>query len=176
MGDQEVTVGGTLIWYYYICPREVWLISHQIQADQDDSNIMLGRFIDEMSYSREKKQLAIGGSKIDVFHMDNGELVIGEVKKSSKYRESARMQLAFYLSELEEKGIRATGELRFPQEKLREEVLLDEAMRAKLAQTSQDILRIVYLATPPAPKKISFCRNCAYAEFCWSLFEARCNN
>lgn len=168
MGEQEVTVGGTLIWYYYICPREVWLISHQIQADQDNDNMMLGRFIDELSYLREKKQLSVGGSKIDVFHMDNGEMVIGEVKKSSKYREGARMQLAFYLSELDRQGIKAKGELRFPQEKLREEVVLDAEMRARLEKTTQEILRLVYLEKPLAPKKISFCRNCAYAEFCWS--------
>lgn len=27
----EVT--GTLIWYYYICKREVWLMFHQIAPD-----------------------------------------------------------------------------------------------------------------------------------------------
>ncbi|HHY29486.1 MAG TPA: Dna2/Cas4 domain-containing protein, partial [Syntrophaceticus sp.] len=30
MDDNQVGVGGTLIWYYFICKRQVWLISHQL--------------------------------------------------------------------------------------------------------------------------------------------------
>jgi CRISPR-associated exonuclease Cas4 len=111
MQTTDINVNGTLIWYYYICPREVWLMSHQLTPDQDDGNMVLGRFIGENSYQREKKELAVGGSKIDVFHLENGKMVIGEVKKSSKYRKSARMQLALYLSELKERGIDAKGDI-----------------------------------------------------------------
>lgn len=163
----EITVNGTLVWYYYICKREVWLMSHNIVPDQDDTNVAVGRYIGENTYERERKELAVGGSKIDVFHMADGQMVIGEVKKTSKYRESARMQLALYLSELKERGIAAMGELRFPKEKIREEVVLDEATEAALENAKRDILRIVYLDKPPEPKKGSFCRNCAYAEYCW---------
>lgn len=168
MPEKEIGVSGTLVWYYYICPREVWLISHQINPDQDNDNVSLGRFIGESTYQREKKEISVGGSKIDVFHMENGQMVIGEVKKSSKYKESARMQLAFYLSELKERGIEARGELRFPKEKVREEVLLDEQTEQELDRVRREILRIVYLDKPPQPQKIKFCKNCAYAEFCWS--------
>lgn len=168
MSELDVKIGGTLIWYYYICPREVWLMGHQINADQDDTNVSLGRFIGEHTYERERKEISVGGSKIDVFHIHDGEMVIGEVKKSSKFRASARMQLAFYLSELKERGINARGELRFPKEKIREEVILDDALAEELDKAKRDILRIVYLEKPPEPKKISFCKNCAYAEFCWS--------
>ncbi|AEG61209.1 CRISPR-associated protein Cas4 [Desulforamulus ruminis] len=168
MPEKEIGVSGTLVWYYYICPREVWLISHQINPDQDNDNVSLGRFIGENTYQREKKEISVGGSKIDVFHMENGQMVIGEVKKSSKYKESARMQLAFYLSELKERGIEARGELRFPKEKVREEVLMDEQTEQELERVRREILRIVYLDKPPQPRKIKFCKNCAYAEFCWS--------
>lgn len=163
----DIQIGGTLIWYYYICPREVWLMSHNIVPDQENDNIEIGRYIGENSYQREKKEVAVGGSKIDVFHMDNGQMVIGEVKKTSKYRQSAKMQLALYLSELRERGIEARGELRFPKEKLREDVVLDEELLRELEQAKQEILRIAYLNMPPAPKKISFCKKCAYAEYCW---------
>jgi len=166
--EHELHVSGTLIWYYYICPREVWLISHQITPDQDDSNVSLGRFIQDYSYPRERKELSVGYSKMDVFKVDNGKLFIGEVKKTSKYRQSARMQLAFYLDELKQRGVEARGELRFPREKLREEVILDEVTEKELERTKREILRIVYLSQPPPPAKIKFCKKCAYAEFCWS--------
>nr|WP_156779711.1 CRISPR-associated protein Cas4 [Desulforamulus reducens] len=163
-----VPVTGTLIWYYYICQREVWLIGHQITPDQSDSNISLGRYIHENSYDRERKELVIGHSKMDVFRVSNGELVVGEVKKSSKYSQSARMQLAFYLMELQDRGIKARGELRFPQEKKLEEVVLDENILEELGRASQAITQILSLQRPPEPKKINFCKNCAYAEFCWA--------
>ena len=161
-------VSGTLVWYYYICPREVWLIGHQINPDEDDANVSLGRFIQDYSYPRERKELLIGHSKMDVFHVSDDGLVVGEVKKSSWYRDSARMQLAFYLSELKQRGIKATGELRFPREKRKEEVVLDEETEQELDRVRREILRILYLPKPPEPAKIRVCKKCAYAEFCWS--------
>ncbi|MEW6172346.1 MAG: CRISPR-associated protein Cas4 [Bacillota bacterium] len=163
----DIGVSGTLIWYYYICPREVWLITHQLTPDQDDTNVALGRFIDETSYAREKKQLVVGSSKIDVYRFADGKLVVGEVKKSSRYRKSARMQLAFYLKELAAHGIEARGELRFPKEKIREEVVLDSTVMAELEKAEQEILKLVDMEKPPAPAKNRFCKKCAYAEFCW---------
>lgn len=130
VSENDIHVSGTLIWYFYICHREVWLIGHQITPDQDNDNVSLGRFIQDYSYLRERKELQVGNSKMDVFHVSDGGLVVGEVKKSSKYSESARMQLAFYLAELKERGIEARGELRFPLEKGRELVVLDEKTEA----------------------------------------------
>lgn len=58
-------VNGTHIWYYFICKREVWLITHQIAADQEDDNLEIGRFISETSYQRQKKEMLIGNIKVD---------------------------------------------------------------------------------------------------------------
>lgn len=165
---ERVSVTGTLVWYYYICKREVWLMAHQITPSQDDSNIELGKFIHENSYSRNKKEISIGNIKLDVMKKGKTGWVIAEVKKSSRYEKSSRMQLLYYLRELEEAGLRAAGELRVPQEKKVEKVELDDEMRKELEDVKRDILRIVYMEKPDEPKKINFCRNCAYNEFCWS--------
>jgi CRISPR-associated exonuclease Cas4 len=167
MPENEISVSGTLIWYYCICKREVWLISHQLTPDQDDTNIAIGRIIDATSYSREKKQLAVGASKMDIYRLADGKLIVAEVKKSSKYCSSARMQLGFYLKELAARGIEATGELRFPEEKTKELVELDEKLKSELDQVERDILRIVYLDQPPPPVKNKYCKTCGYVEFCW---------
>ncbi|MEI7989320.1 MAG: Dna2/Cas4 domain-containing protein, partial [Chloroflexota bacterium] len=45
----DILVTGTHIWYYYICKREVWLISHQITPDQENDNIALGKYFDQES-------------------------------------------------------------------------------------------------------------------------------
>ena len=161
-------VTGTLVWYYYVCPRQVWLMGRHLTPDEEHPSIDLGRFIHEHSYEREKKELTVGHLKMDILKVVDGQLVIGEVKKSSRHTESARMQLLFYLDELSKLGINARGELRFPEERRREEVTLDDNARAELDRAKRDILRILYLDSPPPAKKGRFCKPCGYREFCWA--------
>ncbi len=53
---ENIEVNGTLMWYYMICEREVWLMSRNIIPNQKDTNIEIGRFIHETVYSRNKKK------------------------------------------------------------------------------------------------------------------------
>lgn len=168
MADSTLNVTGTLVWYYYICPREVWLMARQLTPDEDNPNIDLGRFISKNTYKRDKKEISVGHIKMDILRKEKGKLVIGEVKKSSRYEKSATMQLAFYLLELKERGVDAVGELMFPKEKKKVQVELTEELIAELEKAKREILRITYQDKPQPPKKIVFCRNCAYADFCWS--------
>jgi len=166
--EAEVNVNGTLIWYYYVCKREVWLMGRKISPDEDDSNIELGRFIHENAYEREKKEVSLGNIKIDIVKAKDGQIVIGEVKKSSKFLESAEMQLAYYLYQLWKIGINGKGELLFPKEKKKIQVELTDNKIKELKEAEKDILTIIYSNTPPAAKKIPFCKSCAYAELCWA--------
>lgn len=164
----EIRVNGTLIWYYFICKREVWLMSHSLAPDQDDYNIDLGRFIHENSYGRNKKEISIGNIKVDILSKKDGYVLVGEIKKSSKYKESARMQLAYYLLELKRKGIEGKGSLMFPKEKQRIEVVLTEELEAELKVVEEEIRKIILEGKPPKPIKIALCKTCGYSEFCWS--------
>jgi len=74
-------VNGTLIWYYNICKREVWLMSRNIVPDQQDDNIDFGRFLHEETYKRNKKEILFGNVKFDVILNTKDKLVIGETKK-----------------------------------------------------------------------------------------------
>ena len=78
------------------------------------------------------------------------------------------MQLAFYLMELREKGVDAVGELLFPKEKKKTRVEINDELIVQIENAKKEILKIVYQETPPLPQKINYCRNCAYAELCWS--------
>ncbi|SHD77699.1 CRISPR-associated protein Cas4 [[Clostridium] ultunense Esp] len=165
---EALRVGGTLIWYYYICKREVWLMAHNIVSDQDDPNIDIGRFMHENSYKRKKKEISIGGIKVDVLDKKDGYLMIGEIKKSSKFIESSKMQLAYYLLELKRNGLEGRGVLMFPQERKRETIELTDELIEELEGAEKDIMEICNRPYPPKPNKINMCKNCAYAEFCWS--------
>lgn len=143
-------------------------MAHNITPDQDDSNIEIGRFIHENSYLRDEKEIQIGNVKVDILNNKDGYVMIGEVKKSSKYMESARMQLSYYLLKLKRSGIDGEGVLMFPKEKKRVEVKLNEETILELENVEKEILQICYSSHPQEPSKIVFCKNCAYAEFCWS--------
>lgn len=143
-------------------------MAHNIVPDQDDSNVDIGRFIHENSYLRDMKEIQIGNVKVDILNKKDGYVMIGEVKKSSKYMESARMQLSYYLLQLKRSGIDGEGVLMFPKEKKRVEIKLSEETILELENVEREILKICYSPHPQGPSKIVFCKNCAYAEFCWS--------
>lgn len=164
----DFSVTGTLVWYYYICPRETWLMAHQIFPDQDDENMAIGRAIGENAYKREKKEIDLGLAKLDLIRNENGELVVGEIKKTSRFLESATQQLLFYLLQMKDMGIVARGELLIPEEKKRFEVELDPQNEAEIRKAIEDIQELVEESLPPPAKKIKYCRQCAYGEFCWS--------
>ncbi|NLC68020.1 MAG: CRISPR-associated protein Cas4 [Clostridiaceae bacterium] len=161
-------VTGTLIWYYCICKRETWLMARNISPDEDHELLDIGRFIHEHSYSRKEKEIQFGNMKLDIIENANGTIIVEEIKKTSKFIESSKMQLLFYLYELEKNGITAEGLLLFPEERKRERVVLDKEKRSKLEAIIKDILRIIIMDKPPEPVKINYCKSCAYAEFCWA--------
>lgn len=163
----DFKVNGTLIWYYYICPREVWLIAHSIESDQENDFLLLGRHIHEIFYQREKKEIIIDNTiKIDIMF---NKKIVGEIKKSSKFLHSARMQIAFYLFYLKKvKNLNLTGELLIPEERKKETIILTEELEKELEKTIENIQKIINLSKPPKPVKIHYCKNCAYKELCWS--------
>lgn len=71
-----------MVWYYYICTRQVWLIAHSIEPDQENNFLKLGRHIHEIFYKRNKKEFFIDNQiKIDIIYPKK---VLGEIKKIIK--------------------------------------------------------------------------------------------
>jgi CRISPR-associated exonuclease Cas4 len=160
-------VNGTLIWYSYICDREVWFIGHQIEAPQDNPLLEKGRAIHEVFYPQYTKELLLDNTiKIDIV---KGKELIAEIKSSSKHLKSAIMQLAFYLYYLKKhKGVELKGQLSIPSERKTVEVQLDEPLERELEEKIKSIEDILSLPKPPPPVKIPYCKNCAYKEICWA--------
>lgn len=164
----EISVTGTLIWYYCVCKREVWLISHGIEADQEHELLELGRIISESTYRRDKKEIEVDHVKADLMRKVDDQIIVGEVKKSSKYKEAATMQLLYYLKTLRQRGIEAKGKLFFPEERKTIDVELNDESIKKLEKIEAEILNIIYKEQPPKAEKNRFCSTCAYSEFCFA--------
>jgi CRISPR-associated exonuclease Cas4 len=160
-------ITGTLVWYYFICKREVWLMAHEITPDEDHAALEVGRAVHEIYYGRSIREVSIEGIKIDV--LKKGESVICEVKTSSKFAEAACFQLLYYLYRLrEEFGKKFSGWILIPEERKRIRVILDESSENKLFKVLREIKGVSDSETPPPPIKNPYCRRCAYKEFCWA--------
>lgn len=161
-------VTGTLIQGFIMCKRQTWLMAHQIVPDQEHPYLEMGRLIDEKSYGRARKKVHLDNVVLDLIRSEEGDLVVGEIKKSSKGVESAKMQLAFYLYKLKEYGIDAKGRLLFPEERKRIDVELNDQLIDEIENIIGEIEYIINNPFPPPFKKISYCKHCAYKEFCMS--------
>ena len=133
-----------------------------------DENIDLGRFIHENSYQRKEKEVLFGNVKFDVVFENEDKLVIGETKKTSKYENASKYQLAYYLFVLKDSGINAEGVLLYPEEKKRTKVILTKELEEELKDIIKEIEEIQEKDIPPELKKINFCKNCGYREYCYS--------
>jgi CRISPR-associated exonuclease Cas4 len=161
-------ITGNLINAYYVCKRKLWLYAHEIGPDRSHQLLEIGRLYDQSTYKRDKKQISMSGMKIDLLKKRDGELLVGEVKKTSKFEAAAKMQLAYYLYRLKEQGIELDGELLVPKEKKRERIILDDALTRELGTAIAEIDNIITNDKPPLPEKTKYCGKCAYNDFCWS--------
>lgn len=158
-------ITGTLVWYYFICKREVWLMAHEITPEEDFASLEIGRAVHEIFYERTLKEIKLEGIKIDL--LKKNERVICEVKTTSKFIEAARFQLLYYLYRLKEYGVNFHGTILIPKERRRIHVFLEKEKELKIIKILEEIRRILELELPPPPVKIHYCKKCAYKEFCW---------
>lgn len=158
-------ITGTLIWYYFICKREVWLMSRELTPDQDFILLDIGKAIHEIYYARNRKELSFEGIKLDV--VKRKEKIVFEIKTSSRFLQAAKFQLLYYLYRLEEKGVKMRGEIHIPKERKIIPVFLNEKNRKELLRVLLEVREIAKMESPPKPVKTPYCEKCAYKEFCW---------
>jgi CRISPR-associated exonuclease Cas4 len=163
-----VRVTGTLVWYYAICPRGAWLIAHKLEPDREFELLAEGRLNQEAHYRRATKELSLPGVRLDRVRREGNKLIVSEVKKTSRFLPATRLQLGYYLWRLSGEGMEASGEILIPEERKREVVELTPDLDAEIRSLVAKIETLIREPTPPAAKKIPYCKKCAYAEFCWS--------
>jgi len=142
-------------------------MSRQLSPFQDNEFLEIGRYFQNESFSRDRKSIRLENMEIDLIKRRDGRIIVGEVKKSSKFIESAIMQLAYYIYRFREYGINIDGELLFPAEKKRIVVKLDSKTITELENAIKGIRKILKMTKPHFPKRIQWCKNCAYRDFCF---------
>ncbi len=155
---------------YNICPRQAWFMYRNISPDQQNEYLEIGRLIDETSYSRNKKQIYIAdiNAELDMIERKDGNIVIVEIKKSSKMLNYAILQLKYYLYLLHKKGIFVKGQISVPKEKTKEFVELTNTDIEKIQKILEEMRNILLTEKPPKSIKKRYCSKCAFFELCWS--------
>ena len=164
---EALKVGGLEVNYFVVCPRKLWFYAHYLRMEPLSDRVSLGAFLHETAYPRLSRRELLIDSLIKVDLVEGSSKVL-EIKYSRRMEEAARFQLFYYLYYLKRKGVEGlVGEIRFPRERRRVEVRLDEEAERELERILREINRIKSLPAPPQAEWSPICRPCAYAELCW---------
>jgi CRISPR-associated exonuclease Cas4 len=170
LSDGEGTLITASVFLSYVnCKRQAWLTLHRFSPESENTNILIGNFIHQSTFRREKhKEIELPGAKIDMIWKNAKMTVVGEIKKSSKSSKGARIQLLYYLKLLKDRDIEATGEIIIPDEHKRIKITLGENELKEIQSIEDEITILGQMNTPPKPKKTGLCRKCGHVNYCWA--------
>lgn len=162
--DKDIT--GLMVYYYEVCKRKLWYFVNEIQLEENNSNVILGKLLEENTYTRDEKKINIDG----VINIDfiQSKKILHEIKKSNSIEPASLLQIQYYLYYLEKKGlIGLKGILDYPLLKQTVEVNLTDEDRENLDNTIIGIKEILRKESPPTLEKKGICKKCAYFDLCF---------
>ncbi|MGB9809640.1 MAG: CRISPR-associated protein Cas4 [Caldanaerobacter sp.] len=162
---QDLRITGIKINYLFVCERKLWLFDRGIGMEHTSEKVLLGKLLEDSSYlSEEKRKILIDDLIcIDIISEDE----IREVKYSNKMEEANRMQILYYLYYLKKLGIKKKGVLNYPKQRKREIIELTLEDERKVEDALYRVGEIIKMEKPPSVVKKSYCKKCAYYEFCF---------
>jgi CRISPR-associated exonuclease Cas4 len=178
-----MNINATLINYYLLCHRKMWLHYHAIRMEHTSEIVYEGKLIGEESYpQRAEKNQEVeisfslpsgegrGGvvltAKIDFFDAKKG--IVHETKKSAAKEQAHIAQVQFYLYLLRKNGVTVShGIIEYPKLRQTERVELTEDEEKEIERWIGEIEKILAQEQCPPKLPISKCRSCSYFDFCW---------
>lgn len=159
-------IAGMMFYYYFVCKRKLWFFTNEIQMESENEDVIIGKLIDENSYSRELKHVLIDNT-VNIDFIKEWK-ILHEVKKQKSIEEAGIWQLKYYIYFLRKRGINIEkGILDYPKLKKREEIFLTEEDEKRIEEILLEIREIVNLKLPPKLEKLKICKKCAYFEYCY---------
>lgn len=159
-------VTGVMIYYYEVCKRKLWYFYNEIQMEQGNENVAIGKIIDEETYSRDEKHINIDNIINIDFIRSKG--ILHEVKKSKKIEEASILQVKYYLYFLKKRGVdNIKAKIDYPLLKQNIEVTITEDDILNIENILADIAIIVGSSIAPVLEKKRICKACAYYDLCF---------
>ena len=157
-------ITGMMIYYYFVCKKKLWYFLHDIKMEAENENVILGKFIDELSYNKEEKHININ-NEINIDYIENN--VIHEIKKSKAIEEASIWQTKYYIYYLRKKGVNIIhGQIDYPILKKTTKVELMEEDVEKIENIIIEINKLKNEAIIPYEKNNKKCMSCAYHDIC----------
>lgn len=161
---KEIT--GVMVYYHQVCKRKLWYFYNEIQMEQGNENVEIGKILDEETYKRDKKHINIDNIINIDFIRSKG--VLHEVKKSKKIEEASILQVKYYLYFLNKRGVTdIKGKIDYPLLKQSVDIELSKEDITMIEDVLKDINVIVNKTNPPILEKKKICRSCAYYDLCF---------
>jgi len=159
-------ITGVMVYYYRVCKRKLWYFYNEIQMEQGNESVAIGKTIDEETYKRDKKHINIDNIINIDFIRSKG--ILHEVKKSNKIEEASILQVKYYLYFLQKRGVHnIKAQIDYPLLKKNVEVELTELDIKDIEKIIKDIKIIVEKNIPPELEKKRICKSCAYYDLCF---------
>ncbi len=160
---------GMQVAYFVICPTKLWLFSHFLTRESESDLVALGALLQESTHSRAEKDILID-QKISIDFIRKGEkVVLHEIKKSPKLEKAHEYQMLYYLYYLKNlKGVEAEGVITYPAKRKVKKVVLTPEREREIEKILESMRKVISLPSPPKPEKKSYCKKCAYFEFCFA--------
>lgn len=159
-------ITGVMIYYYFICERKLWYFINEINMEQNNESVAMGKILDETTYTREKKNIMIDNT-INVDFIKDGA-VLHEVKKTKAIEEAGIWQIKYYMYYLEKRGIQnIKAKIDFPLLRESQEITLEQNDREVLENVMKNIEELAKKEIPPTRTDSKICRKCAYYDLCY---------
>lgn len=161
---KEIT--GVMVYYYKVCSRKLWYFYHEIQMEQGNENVKIGKILDEETYKRDDKHINID----NVINIDfiRSKGVLHEIKKSKQIKEAGILQVKYYLYYLQKKDVKdIRARIDYPLLKKTVEVNLSKEDIIEIEMVLKEIISIIDRKIPPDLKKKNICKSCAYYDLCF---------
>ncbi len=163
--DMEERITGVMVYYYFVCRRKLWYFIHEINMENENENVMLGKLLDENSYRRDDKHINIDNVINVDFIREQKEL--HEIKKSRAMEEAGIWQVKYYLYYLKQRGVNGLkAKIDYPLLKKNLVVELTEEDREQLEKVIRDIIAMKAQTKPPRFTSRKICEKCAYHDLC----------
>lgn len=155
-----------MIYYYFICKKKLWFSVNGISMESENENVQIGKILDEMSYSYERKHISIN-NEINLDFVKKSD-IIHEIKKSRKIEEASIWQVKYYLYYLKKRGVDGiTAKIDYPLLKKNIEIVLCEKDEIEIDNVIINIKKLLKEQLPPDTEKSKKCLACAYYDFCF---------
>ncbi len=161
-----MNITGVMIYYYFICERKLWYFINEINMEQNNELVSIGKILDETTYTREKKNIMIDNT-INVDFIKNGA-VLHEVKKTKSIEEAGIWQVKYYMYYLENRGVQnVQAKIDFPLLRETKEIILEPNDRKILDNVIKNIEELSKKENPPQRIESKICKKCAYYDLCY---------